>query len=268
MKLLAPFSVALFAIAGLVSRPAAAQLALTNTVVNSPAGCTSTSSVQCPENYVFAANSGTINAVTANPTTYTIGNTFNQAGSTSTLSDFGTSVYTPPAAPSCATPGQPGNCVVSSPFLTWNFQDNYEFTTPASGAAVQGAVLSFTLPGNIGLGSLEARIVATNAPSAGGLVGTSPITIVDGWQNAQSVSGSLTLYQVTLNTTPLAANTSYFLQIRGEAAASAASYSGTVTFTPVPLPVPLVLLLSGLIGLVLVRRGSLTGPFTGASASV
>ena len=246
------------ATASAYAAPAAAQSTLlnTSTVVNNPGGCLSTSSVQCAENYGFAISGGPVNAITAGPTTYIIGDTFNQTGSTATLSDFGTSVYAPPAAPSCATAGLPGNCVTSSPFLSWNFQDNFAFTTPSAGAAVQGAVLSFSLPTNIGLSSLEARIVTSATPTAAGLVGTtSPITIVDGWQNTtQTTSGALTIYQAVLNKTTLAANTTYYLQVRGEAASVAASYSGTVTFTPVPVPASLALLLSGLAGLVLVRR--------------
>jgi hypothetical protein len=240
--------------------PMASSLTLTSTITNGTGSCTTTSSSQCSENYGFAYTAvpppPVITSVTADPTTYTLANTFNQSGSVTTQFDFGVSAYTPSTSPKCSPAGTAGNCLNSAPFLNWNFQDNYEFTTPSSGPLVQGALLSFSLPSNIGLSGLEARIVATNAPSAAGLVGTSPITVVDGWTGmTPTTSGTLTLYQAVLATTALTGGTSYFLEVRGEAQASAASYSGTVTFTPAPLPAAAWLLLSGLFGFGAVVRG-------------
>jgi hypothetical protein len=198
--------------------------------------------------------------VTANPTTYTIANTFNQPPLPylqPTTSDFGASVYASATSASCtaATPG--ANCLNAPSLLTWNFQDNYGFTTPAGGAQVSAVTVSFLLPNNIGTSNLEARIITDTSPTAANLVGlNSPgvVTIVDGWTNVTATtSGSLTLYQAVLNTSTLAPNTAFYLQVRGEAGTSA-GYSGTVTFTPVPLPGALGMLLSALGGILVLRR--------------
>ena len=151
--------------AALVVSPVFAQslpMELSSTVLNSfdSGGCKTTAATPCSESYEYAANPGNLTDVTASPTTYSVSDTFNQSGSLSTLSDFGSSVYTPETSPHC-TAGAPGNCLNSSPFQTWNFQDNYEFQTPGSGPQLQGAVLSFSLPGNMtGLSDLEARVIA------------------------------------------------------------------------------------------------------------
>jgi hypothetical protein len=238
----------LIVLAGVLATPVSAQsLSLSSTVLNSPGGCTSTSSAQCPESYEYGANPGAVTSVTAAPTTYTLANTFNQSGALGTLSDFGVSAY------SSNCPASP-NCTSSNPFLDWNFQDNYEFLTPSSGPNVQGAVLSFTVGNVTGLQNLEARIVSAPAsPTAANLIGSGVVTVVDGWQSfTDTTQGSLSIYQATLNTTALNANTDYYLQVRGEALSSA-GYSGTVEFTPVPLPANLGLLLSGCACLVLGR---------------
>ncbi len=235
--------------------PAFSQSALTgpSTIISPqagspPANCKTTQTSTCPNTYQVAPNTGTTNTtVTESPTSYTFGNTFNQTGGTSTFSDFGSSVY----ASGTKCPGSP-NCLNSNPFLTWNFQDNYDFTTPSSGPQVQGAVLSFSIPnvpgGGLGLTNVEARIVAF-APNqtADQLVSTNQVTVVDGWQSAKT-SGSVNLYTATLNSQTLAANAEYVLQIRGEAL-NAGSYTGSVTFTPVPIPGSMLLLLSGLLGM-------------------
>jgi hypothetical protein len=256
----------------LAALPSLAQtpLPISNTVVNTyanpspPTNCTSASGTgnQCAEayGYLSANNFGSNSSVTANPTTYTIANTFNQSSSLlSTGSDFGASVYTPATSGSCTPSVLSPNCLnaPANSFLTWNFQDNYGFTTPAGGAQVSGVTVSFSLPSNIGLGSLEARIITDTAPTAANLVGLNSagvVTIVDGWTNVTATtSGAITLYQAVLNTTTLAPNTAFFLQVRGEAG-TAAGYSGSVTFTPVPLPGTLGMILSALIGLVALRR--------------
>jgi hypothetical protein len=247
---------AALATAAVTGSAAAGTLNGPSTIVNPPTGCATTQPSPCPENYSFAPGTSTTNTpVTDGPTTYTFADTFNQTGSTSTASDFGVSAYT--SGPKCPT--NP-NCLNSSPLLTWNFQDNYDFTTPSNGPNVQGAVLSFTIPNyGVGLSNVEARIIAYNpgAQDPASLVSTSAVTIVDGWQSVSS-GGSLDLYIATLNNTPLAASTEYVLQIRGEAM-TAASYIGAVTFTPVPLPLPLLLLLSGFAGLVLLARSAPRG---------
>ena len=238
----------LIALAGLVATPLSSQsLSLSSTVLNSPGGCTSTSSAQCPESYEEGASPGAITSVTAAPSTYTIADTFNQSGALSTLSDFGVSAY------STNCPASP-NCTSASPFLDWNFQDNYEFLTPSSGPNVQGAVLSFSVGNVTGLQNLEARIVSAPAsPTAANLIGSGVVTVGDGWQSfTDTTQGSLSIYQATLNTTALNADTDYYLQVRGEAL-TAAGYTGTVEFTPVPLPAGLGLLLSGFMCLALAR---------------
>jgi hypothetical protein len=225
-------------------------LSLSGTIINQNPGtsvCTSGSSAQCAESYSFAAGgvtSGGYVPVVAGPTSYSIGNTFNQAqgAAAQTQSDFGTGAY---SVNGCVA-GSPGNCTGSSPFLDWNFQDNYQFTTPSSGTEVSGALVSF-LSGTTGLSNLEARIVETSVTSPQSLIGGNGggMTVVDGWTNMTSGGGGLTLYSVALQTTPLAPGENYILQIRGEAA-SAASYNGNIVFTPVPLPAAFLLLASGL----------------------
>jgi hypothetical protein len=233
------------AILGLAcAAPAYSQASLNgpSTVLNSGGGsnCKTTGSPGCAESYVFAPNTGTSNtAVTAGPTAYDVRDTFNQIQATSTLSDFGQTAYGP-----CP------NCFTKNPLPTWNFQDNYDFTTPSGGASVQGALLSFAIPSfGVGLENIQARIVTfVNGAAAGSLVGGGP-GVVDGWQTlvATPSAGGVTLYDAALQTKPLTAGTEYVLQVRGEALA-AGGYTGTVTFTPVPVPAPLVLLLSGLVG--------------------
>lgn len=259
MKLSAIPGLALLALGIAVTGPVFGQAALTgpSTVISPQAGsplgnCKSTSTVPCPDTYQFAPSTGTTTTnVTAAPTTYTFADTFNQTSGTSTFSDFGAAAYTPAAK----CPGNP-NCLGATPFLTWNFQDNYDFTTPISGPQVQGAVLSFSVPGvpgGIGVQNIEARIIAFDPTKQGAaqLIGSDAVTIVDGWQSAVT-SGSVNLYTATLNSKTLAANTEYVLQIRGEAL-NAGSYTGSVTFTPVPLPASVVLLLSGLLGAAVLR---------------
>lgn len=221
-------------------------LPVSGTVINASGACASNPTTQCAENYQFAIGGvGSYTPVQASAAgySYTIGNTFNQSGAVvQTQSDFGSSAY---SSSGCVA-GSPGNCTNSTPFLIWNFQDNYQFSTPSSAPLVQGAVISFTT-GTEGLSDLQARIVETNATSASALIGGSAggVTVVDGWQTMTQMTGSLTLFEAALSTTPLAANTDYFLQIRGEAA-SAASYTGNIVFTAVPLPAAGWLLLSGL----------------------
>ena len=245
---------------GALVGPAFGQAALTgpSTVISPQAGspladCKSTPGTPCPDTYQFAPSTGTTNTnVQASPTSYTFADTFNQTKGTSTFSDFGAAVYTSGAK----CPGNP-NCLNSNPFLTWNYQDNYDFTTPTSGPQVQGAVLSFAIPnipgGGIGITNLEARIVAFDPANqaAAQLASVGQVTVVDGWQSAVT-NGSINLYTATLNSKTLAANKEYVLQVRGEALNSA-SYTGSVTFTPVPLPATVVLLLSGLLGIAVLR---------------
>jgi hypothetical protein len=265
VHLVAATAVALLSAVALPSFAQSAPLPITSTVVNTytnpgPANCTTTSGAPCTEAYGFLSNTGTTVNVTANPTTYTIANTFNQPPLPylqPTTSDFGASVYTSATSASCtaATPGP--NCLNAASLLTWNFQDNYGFTTPAGGAQVSAVTVSFSLPSNIGTSNLEARIITDTAPSASNLVGLNSagvVTVVDGWTNVTATTtGSLTLYQAVLNTSTLAPNTAFFLQVRGEAGTSA-GYSGTVTFTPVPLPGTLGMLLSALGGILVLRR--------------
>jgi hypothetical protein len=252
----------------------ASSLTITSTVINGtpPSACTTnattTPTTFCADNYGFAADAGTINNVTAGPTPYNIGNTFNPGGSPQTTADdFGAQVYTPSTSSKC--PSSP-NCVNSSSPLSWNFQDNYEFLTPGSGPTVQGAVVSFTVGngnGNIGLGSLEARIVTAGDTSAPGTVAATANTVVDGWQNVTLQSGSLTTYTATLNSNALNGNTDYILEIRGEAA-SAAGYGGSVTFAPVPLPASAWLLISALCALLAITyRDRIGVVFSGLSAA-
>jgi hypothetical protein len=255
-----------------VALPSFAQtpLPISNTVVNTyanpspPSNCTSAAGTgnQCTEAYGFlsANNFGSNTFVTANPTTYTIANTFNQASSLLTTgSDFGSSVYTPATSANCTPTVISPNCLNAAPgsFLTWNFQDNYGFTTPAGGAQVSAVTVSFALPSNIGTSNLEARIITDSAPTASNLVGLNSagvVTIVDGWTNVTATtSGGLTLYQAVLNTSSLAANTAFYLQVRG-AAGTAAGYSGTVTFTAVPLPATLGMLLSAMGAMLVLGR--------------
>jgi hypothetical protein len=253
---------AVLSLAVIASVPAqASSLTITSSVINGSGACTTTASTPCPDNYGFLVNSGVVNSVTAGPTTYNIGDALNQGGSPpSTANDFGASVYTSSPA-KCPPSGSSPNCLNSSPLLTWNFQDNYEFLTPGSGPTVQGAVVSFTVPSNIGLSGLEARIVTADDTSAAGTVAVSANTVVDGWQNVSMQSGPVTTYTTTLNTTALNANTDYILQIRGEAD-TAASYGGSVTFVPVPLPASVLLLFSAFSALLLVtyreRLGTLS----------
>jgi hypothetical protein len=220
-----------------------------STVINPQVGgtnCKTTFGAACADQYQFAPNNGTSVAfVKANPTTYTFADSFNQTNATSTFSDFGKQVYSTTNCPSNP------NCF-NSPPLTWNFQDNYDFTAPPTGPTVQGAVLSFSTANLIGLQNIEARIVDFGPnQTAGALVGTGgQVTVVDGWQSLKTPTGGpVTLFTATLETTPLVGNDEYVLEVRGEAL-SAASYTGSVTFAPVPLPDGLVLLLSGVLGLV------------------
>jgi hypothetical protein len=273
MKLSVAPWLAILALGAVATAPAFGQSALTgpSTVISPQAGSPlangkSTSGSPCPDTYQFAPSTGTTTTnVTASPTTtYTFADTFNQTKGTSTFSDFGAAVYT--SGPKC--PGNP-NCLGSSPFLTWNFQDNYDFTTPLNGPQVQGAVLSFSIPsipgGGIGVENVEARIIAFDPTkqAPGQLLSTNLVTVVDGWQSAKT-GGTVNLYTATLNSTTLAANTEYVLQIRGEALNSG-SYSGSVTFTPVPVPASMLLLLSGLLGVVMLRyRPTALGPMGSA----
>jgi hypothetical protein len=249
---------AILAVGVVAMGPAFAQSSLTgpSTVISPQVGsanCKSLSGSPCPDAYQFAPSTGTTTTnVTASPTSYTFTDTFNQTKGTSTFSDFGAGVYT--SGVKC--PGNP-NCLGSTPFLTWNFQDNYDFTTPLSGPQIQGAVLSFSVPslpgGGIGVENIEARVIAFDSTkqAAGQLVSTNQVTVVDGWQSIKT-AGSVNLYTATLNAQTLTANTEYVLQIRGEALNSG-SYNGSVTFTPVPVPASVVLLLSGLVGAAMVR---------------
>jgi len=269
VHLLAATAVALMSTAALPAFAQTVPLPITNTVVNTytnpgPSNCTTTSGAPCTEAYGFLSNTGTTVNVTANPTTYTIANTFNQPPAPylqPTKSDFGASVYTSATSASCtaATPGP--NCLNAASLLTWNFQDNYGFTTPVGGAQVSAVTVSFSLPSNIGTSNLEARIITDSAPTATNLVGLSSagvVTVVDGWTNVTATTtGGLTLYQAVLSTTSLAANTAFYLQVRGEAG-TAASYSGTVTFAAVPLPGALGMLLSAIGGMVALGRRSLS----------
>jgi hypothetical protein len=245
---------ATIAITGLTATGAAfGQAALTGpgTVINQPptgsSSCTTTSTAPCAENYQFAPGTGTTNTtVTASPTTYTFDDTFNQTKGVATVSDFGSSVYKCPGGP---------NCLTSNPLLTWNFQDNYDFTTQSSGPQVQGAVLSFSIPGyGVGLENVQARIVAyaSNQQGAAQLVSASIPAVVDGWKTV-TTAGGVNLYTATLNSTTLAPGTEYVLQVRGEAL-TAGSYNGSVTFTPVPIPAGIVLLLSGIAGVMALVR--------------
>jgi hypothetical protein len=266
MKLRALSFLAALSLAVLAPRAPAASLTILNTVTNGTSACTTTASTPCADNYGFATipsgdqyYSSTINSVTANPTTYTLGNTLVQGGSPGTAADFGPAAYTNNS--SCPPPtgsGSSPNCLDSPTLLTWNFQDNYEFLTPSSGPDVAGAVMSFDLSnGGVinGLKNIQVRIVQVGSNNgASDLIGTSAVSVVDGWQTVTSTAGSLTLYTATLNKSPLAANTAYYLQVRGETESSTAGYSGTVQFTPVPLPAGLPLLLSGLGLLGAVRR--------------
>jgi hypothetical protein len=195
----------------------------TSTVIN--AGSTSS------ENYeVLSISTG--GPVVVNPTvTYTIGDTFNQTGSTSTQSNFGSSA-TGSGAP-------------------WNFQDNFAFSTSA--AEIFGTQIAFTT----NMTDLQARIVSatdsngnpvpitTNTNAAGQeLIGGSPLlTIINGWTTYTSGETDFTVLMP--NDVPAG---SYILQIRGEAVNPAGSYGGTITFDAVPLPAALPLLFSGLMG--------------------
>jgi hypothetical protein len=231
------------------------------TVLNGGGGgnCTSTSGSLCAESYTPVSVTLTNTGITDNPTTYNISDSFNQGASLSTESDFGASVYLPASSPKC--PANP-NCINAASLTTWNFQDNYQITTPlaSSGPIVQGALVSTSYASTIGLTDLQARIVAApGAPTSGAtLVSQSALTIVDGWQTMTLIGGVTGFYEAVLNSTALQANTSYVLEIRGEAA-SAASYGGTVTFSAVPLPASFVSLLSGLAAWLLLarRRGQL-----------
>ena len=239
------------------------------TVVNGGGGgnCISTSGSLCAESYTPASVTLTNTSISDSPTTYNISDSFNQGGSLSTESDFGASVYIPASSGNC--PANP-NCINASPLTTWNFQDNYEFTTPTagSGPVVQGAAVSTSYGTTIGLTDLEARIVVAPAnPTSGAtLVNQSALTIVDGWQTMVLFGGVTGFYEAVLNSTPLQANTSYVLEIRGEAA-SAASYGGTVTFSPVPLPASFLSLLSGLAALLLLAKTRRDGRVTPRSAA-
>jgi hypothetical protein len=233
-------------------------LPLSGTIINqnpSPGSvCTSTSTGQCTENYSFAVggvtSGGYGTVISANPTSYTIGNTFNQTigAAVQTQSDFGNSAY---SISNCGA----GNCTTSTPFLNWNFQDNYQFATPTSGTAVSGAVISF-LNGTTGLSNLEARIIETSSTTPQSLIGLSGggVTVVDGWTSMSATSGGLTVFSASLQNTALSPGQDYILQIRGEAA-SAATYNGNVVFTPVPLPAGFLLLGSALAsGAAFIRR--------------
>jgi hypothetical protein len=224
----------------------------TSSVVNSAsASCTTTSANPCAENYSFGANSSNYTTLTGNSADYyTFGSSFNSStssGGVHTAADFGSSVYTPTA--SC-TPSSP-NCLSSSTLLTWNFQDNYEFSTAGSGAQVQQLVLTLTAASGIDPASLEARLISTSNPTAGNLVGVdkTQINIIVGWQNAQASvdpNTGLTVYTMVLNTSGLAANSHYELEVRGEGHGNDDHYEGRLDCKPVPLPASFGLLSLGL----------------------
>ncbi len=125
---------------------------------------------------------------------------------------------------------------------TWNFQDDYYFTT--SGAQVTGAAISIPTAPGASLTDLQARIIMVSGnptPTIGAPVGG---TVVDSWFTLNVGSSSF----FSLGTGTLTPGVQYELQVRGEAAGSSA-YGGAILFTPVPLPAALPLLLSALGGL-------------------
>ena len=200
---------------GLVAQHSASAdmvLPLTSTVINQPP--------PTPENYVVLSTLNT--APTVSPTvTYDLGDTFNQSGSTSTASDFGSSA---------SGSGGP-----------WNFQDNFNFST--TGATIHGTEIAFQTD----LTHLQARIISqSGVDNSNGkqlIGGGGVVTIINGWTNFTAGPVDWTVLMPAL-----VQPGNYILQIRGEAA-TPGSYGGTLTFDPVPLPAALPLLLSGLAGL-------------------
>jgi len=102
-------------------------LPVSGTIINqsgASGNCASTSGAQCAENYQFAAGGvGSFTPVLASAAgySYTIQDSFNQTigAAVLTQSDFGSSAY---SASGC--PSNP-NCTNATPFLKWNFQDNF-----------------------------------------------------------------------------------------------------------------------------------------------
>lgn len=162
----------------------------------------------------------------------------------------------------------------------WNFYDNYVFSLN-TGADIQSALISFTLPsgsspgGLVGISNLEARItrigsspnpsytngtydsIYNTVAGSNGQLGNNAATIVDGWKTTQtSLPGGSNYYTVLLNQHQFAGGL-YDLQIRGLVGTSnlggtsvfSGSYGGSVSFTSVPLPAAVWLLGSGLLGL-------------------
>jgi len=216
--------------AGLITVAFAAQAAFGQMAWGPPTSTVINNGTTSVENYSVT---GAGSSVTVNPdVTYIIGDTFNESGSTSTASDFGSSAT-----------GSGG---------PWNFQDNFEFTTTA--ANIRGTQIAF----NTNLTDLQARIISvtdsngnpvpvtTNTNAAGQeLVGGPPLlTLINGWTTYPADGTDFTV----LMPSNVPAGT-YILQIRGEAG-SASGYGGTITFNAVPVPAALPLLLSGLGGFV------------------
>jgi hypothetical protein len=216
----------------------------------------------------------TVNSVV--PTvSFGLSNAFNQVASTGPLANLF------PSPDVVADPGKtPGQ---------WNFYDNYVFSLN-TGATVQSALISFTLPsgsnpgGLVGISNLEARIVQLGTspnPSyrnmdydaiAGTIaqLGNGLTTVIDGWTTTQtSLPGGSNYYSVLLNQKAFSSGL-YGVQIRGKVGTSnqggvdvfSGSYGGNISFTPVPLPAAVWLLGSGLLGvagLTRRRQSSVTG---------
>jgi hypothetical protein len=209
------------ALIGLTDSAMASSLNLTSTVTNT--GTLPT------ENYVVTVDNPTPTGPISPPISFTIGDTFNQAGSVSTASNFGASA---------TGTGSP-----------WNFEDSYSFST--TGATIQSTVISFN---QSDVSDLQARIISATDPSSNPVPvttntnaagqelvgGPTVVTIVNGWT---TVNNGPIDFAVTLPTAFTAGN--YILQVRGEAASSS-GYGGTVQFTPVPVPAGLPLLFGGI----------------------
>ncbi|HKT72271.1 MAG TPA: hypothetical protein VJQ47_05230 [Steroidobacteraceae bacterium] len=163
----------------------------------------------------------------------------------------------------------------------WNFYDNYVFSLN-TGATVQSALISFTLPsdtdpgGLVGVSNLQARIIQLSPspnpsyqngtydslyntqPGVLSQLGNATASIIDGWVNTSTTIGDSNYYRVMLNKTPFSGGL-YALQIRGLVAQDSGlfsgSYGGSISFTPVPLPAGVWLLGAGLLGIGrLIRR--------------